>query len=257
MRVYVIYSIILGITIISLLVGIFGKLYFRCGESANPTCYGRITNMTLIYKNRSLNDTLYAHKYIFENKDKIIETSNYEQSICLYLYDTRLEELIIGNVYPVYYAKIKDTDETASGKKLSIYRNSAEMSYGDGCTFEPLNSDYIIYLYIIYISPFLLVVMFVWGMVLLADKLDAIEKRSKSNLIEMQSNKHLFSQIKCQEEGKTCSICLSDFKLRESYIELKCQHIFHKPCIYTWLNINNTCPVCRKVFNMGTKSLDV
>lgn len=58
------------------------------------------------------------------------------------------------------------------------------------------------------------------------------------------------------EEGKTCSICLEDFKIGEKYIELPCKdhkHSFHSEkdnCmgIKKWLEKSNTCPVCRTEF---------
>lgn len=53
-----------------------------------------------------------------------------------------------------------------------------------------------------------------------------------------------------------CSICLEDFKLNDECIILDCnedKHIFHKGnenCsgIKTWLERNNTCPMCRTEF---------
>ena len=53
-----------------------------------------------------------------------------------------------------------------------------------------------------------------------------------------------------------CSICLEDFKLNDECIVLDCnenKHIFHKGnenCsgIKTWLERNNTCPMCRTEF---------
>jgi hypothetical protein len=42
-----------------------------------------------------------------------------------------------------------------------------------------------------------------------------------------------------------CSICL-EYVDKESKIT-ECNHIFHKNCIYQWINTNkNTCPLCRK-----------
>lgn len=40
-----------------------------------------------------------------------------------------------------------------------------------------------------------------------------------------------------------CSIC---FKNRAQF-ELSCGHTFHKKCIYTWFDINTSCPYCRHV----------
>lgn len=43
-----------------------------------------------------------------------------------------------------------------------------------------------------------------------------------------------------------CSVCWDDFKLDEEVRQLKCEHIFHSDCIIPWLELHNTCPVCRQ-----------
>jgi hypothetical protein len=57
--------------------------------------------------------------------------------------------------------------------------------------------------------------------------------------------KHLNNNIREWE----CSICYENNKdnLITSSI---CNHIFHKNCINEWLANNNTCPYCRKKFNI-------
>ena len=42
-----------------------------------------------------------------------------------------------------------------------------------------------------------------------------------------------------------CAICLE--KDNNKFTTLKCNHTFHKKCISTWLNNNNTCPYCREI----------
>ena len=41
-----------------------------------------------------------------------------------------------------------------------------------------------------------------------------------------------------------CPICCSPIEKDES-VELPCNHIFHRECVHTWLENNNTCPMCR------------
>ncbi|KAK3428818.1 hypothetical protein EUGRSUZ_E00274 [Eucalyptus grandis] len=44
----------------------------------------------------------------------------------------------------------------------------------------------------------------------------------------------------------TCSVCLSEFQEDESIRLLpKCTHVFHVPCIDTWLKSHSNCPLCR------------
>ena len=44
-----------------------------------------------------------------------------------------------------------------------------------------------------------------------------------------------------------CSICLETFKEDENLIQLNCNHIFHLHCIDDWLQIQENCPVCRRI----------
>ena len=47
-------------------------------------------------------------------------------------------------------------------------------------------------------------------------------------------------------KNKTCNICLDDFIKNEKIIRLKCDHYYHKKCIYSWLKKHsNKCPICR------------
>lgn len=50
------------------------------------------------------------------------------------------------------------------------------------------------------------------------------------------------------EENKLhceCSICYEKHTTH-SIVKLKCNHIFHKDCIYKWIENNPSCPLCRK-----------
>jgi hypothetical protein len=52
-----------------------------------------------------------------------------------------------------------------------------------------------------------------------------------------------------------CTICLEniDLKTKKNRI-LSCKHVFHNNCIYEWSVIENSCPICRKVFDFDTNN---
>jgi hypothetical protein len=67
-------------------------------------------------------------------------------------------------------------------------------------------------------------------------------KRAKIDA--MEANRAL--RPSAAEPGATCSICLDDFT-KGGGVALPCHasHVFHKPCIQTWLcSQSGTCPLC-------------
>ena len=62
--------------------------------------------------------------------------------------------------------------------------------------------------------------------------------------------------IECKDKDIVCSICMDQIKEREKIVKLPCNgtphyfHTEHETCggIFEWLNINNTCPICRSEF---------
>ena len=46
--------------------------------------------------------------------------------------------------------------------------------------------------------------------------------------------------------NECCTICLDNMIENDEYYDIKCKHIFHKNCLFTYLkNYNHICPVCR------------
>ena len=43
---------------------------------------------------------------------------------------------------------------------------------------------------------------------------------------------------------KECIICLEDFKKNDNVTLIKCGHVFHSDCIYTWFLKKQVCPFC-------------
>jgi len=50
-----------------------------------------------------------------------------------------------------------------------------------------------------------------------------------------------------QSAAVECCVCLEEFKENETVITLPCnsKHVFHESCIKSWLENNNSCPLCK------------
>ena len=70
---------------------------------------------------------------------------------------------------------------------------------------------------------------------------DALKKLKKFSM----SKKFCKTNEKGQLEFPNCCICLSEINTGEQTVLLPCGHLFHWNCCFTWLNKNNTCPICR------------
>lgn len=56
----------------------------------------------------------------------------------------------------------------------------------------------------------------------------------------------------------TCSICLNEVRSTRTNPPIRCGHIFHTHCLESWKSQGkNTCPTCRRVFDVSQFKVDV
>ncbi|CAL5071063.1 unnamed protein product [Urochloa decumbens] len=49
-----------------------------------------------------------------------------------------------------------------------------------------------------------------------------------------------------EDEQEECVLCLSAIDEGSEVRELRCRHLFHRPCLDRWLLLAATCPLCRR-----------
>jgi len=74
---------------------------------------------------------------------------------------------------------------------------------------------------------------------------------AKKELERLKKNKITKDQVASNLE---CTICTEKYRVYEQCDILPCKHFFHQDCIRPWLELHNTCPVCR--FELRTDDME-
>lgn len=71
----------------------------------------------------------------------------------------------------------------------------------------------------------------------------SLKRRKTSFILKLdESNKNKY---------QCCAICLESYEDSEFLMILYCKHNFHYECVSIWLDINNSCPICKKDLDLS------
>ncbi|PPS14816.1 hypothetical protein GOBAR_AA05762 [Gossypium barbadense] len=65
-------------------------------------------------------------------------------------------------------------------------------------------------------------------------------KSAMDTLPSVKISKHNLSS-----EFNQCAVCMDEFEDGTEAKQMPCKHLYHKDCIFPWLELHNSCPVCR------------
>ncbi|XP_076953355.1 E3 ubiquitin-protein ligase RING1-like [Bidens hawaiensis] len=74
-------------------------------------------------------------------------------------------------------------------------------------------------------------------------------KSAVQSLLDVKITKELM-----ESDYSDCAVCKDSFELDEVAKQLPCKHLYHPDCILPWLELHNSCPVCR--FELPTDDPD-
>ena len=76
------------------------------------------------------------------------------------------------------------------------------------------------------------------------ENLNKIDNLTEEEILNILPETDIGDVSKLAPDKRNCIICLIDLKTGDKATILPCTHIFHSPCIQSWLKSKNACPVC-------------
>ncbi|CAI5709437.1 unnamed protein product [Hyaloperonospora brassicae] len=60
-----------------------------------------------------------------------------------------------------------------------------------------------------------------------------------------EHNEGVFADIVVRKDALECVICQVEMSIGMEVTRMPCQHMFHTACLHEWLQVGNSCPICR------------
>ncbi|KAJ6799070.1 putative E3 ubiquitin-protein ligase RING1-like [Iris pallida] len=68
---------------------------------------------------------------------------------------------------------------------------------------------------------------------------------SKSSVDALPDVKIAAGMFSSDEDASLCAVCKDEFEVGSRAKQMPCKHLYHPDCIMPWLELHNSCPVCR------------
>ncbi|KAJ6837817.1 putative E3 ubiquitin-protein ligase RING1-like [Iris pallida] len=68
---------------------------------------------------------------------------------------------------------------------------------------------------------------------------------ASKSAVEALPDVKITSSMILLNDGAQCAVCKDEFEVGDQAKQMPCKHLYHSDCILPWLEMHNSCPVCR------------